>query len=79
MTTELDLDDVAAQSNKAIAELSDLRTQLAILMEQISNAPRGVSDCADFDAMTWTFQITDGCRVGGGLYALVRLTQTPNA
>ena len=79
MAAELDLDDVAAQSAKAVAELADLRTQLSILRTQIANAPRGVSDSADFDAMTWTFQIDNGCRVGGGHYALVRLTQTPNA
>ena len=79
MAAELDLDDVAAQSAKAVAELADLRTQLSILRTQIANAPRGVSDSADFDAMTWTFQIDNGCRVGGGHYALVRLTQTPNS
>lgn len=73
MSTELDLDDCVAQSNKAIAELSELRTQLAILRDQIATAPRAVSAEADFERMTWTFEIGNGTPVGGGTYALVRL------
>ncbi|AVR89058.1 hypothetical protein [Thauera aromatica] len=73
MSTELDLDDVASQSNKAVAELAALRTELAILRGQIATAPRGISAEADFERMTWTFEIEQGCRVGGGTYALVCL------
>ena len=46
-------------------------------LRKVQSAPRAVSAEADFDAMTWTFQIGPQCRVGGGTYALVRLT--PNA
>lgn len=75
MAAELDLDDVAAQSKKAAAELSDLRATVARLQNLIASAPVGVSDSADFDLMTWTFQIRNGCRVGGGHYALVCLRE----
>ena len=73
MGTELDLDDCAAQSNKAVAELAALRTELAILKDQIKCAPRGISAEADFETMTWSFVIGQGTRVGGGEYALVHL------
>ena len=43
-------------------------------LRKVQSAPRAVSAEADFDAMTWTFQIGPQCRVGGGTYALVRLT-----
>ena len=42
-------------------------------MEQLRLAPTAVSAVADFDEMTWTFQITRECRVGAGKYALVWL------
>lgn len=71
MTKELDLDDVASQSNKAVSELAALRTELAVLRSQIQNAPRGVSAEADFQDMTWLFEIEAGTRVGPGVYALV--------
>lgn len=73
MGTELDLDDCAAQSNKAVTELAELRTELAILKDRISGAPRGISAEADFESMTWSFVIVQGTRVGGGEYALVHL------
>lgn len=73
MSTELDLDDVASQSNKAVAELAALRTELVTLRSQIATAPRGISAEADFEKMTWSFEIKQGCRVGGGTYALVWL------
>jgi len=40
-------------------------------IDRICNAPRAISAEADFDAMTWTFQIRPDCRTGGGTYALV--------
>lgn len=40
----------------------------------IGSAPRAVSADADFERMTWTFEIEQGCRVAAGDYALVRLT-----
>jgi len=40
----------------------------------IGAAPRGVSAEADFERMTWTFEIEQGCRVAAGAYALVLLT-----
>jgi hypothetical protein len=73
MAAERDLDDCAAQSNKAVAELAELRTELAILKDQIKCAPRGVSKEVDFEAKTWVFVIGQGTRVGGGEYALVHL------
>lgn len=79
MSMELDLDDVAAQSNKAVAELAELRTELAILRDRIATAPRGISAEADFEKMTWTFEIERGCRVGGGAYALVWLPSNLNS
>ena len=75
MAAELDLNEVAAQSKKAAAELAELRATVARLQNLIASAPVGVSDSADFDLMTWTFQIRNGCRVGGGHYALVCLRE----
>ncbi len=75
MAAELDLNEVAAQSKKAAAELSDLRATVARLQNLIASAPVGISDSADFDLMTWTFQISNGCRVGSGHYALVFLPE----
>lgn len=75
MTTQLDLDDVAAQSKKAADELSDMRKQILILRDQIENAPIATSESVDFESMVWAFRITSECRVGSGVYALVRLTQ----
>ncbi len=75
MAAELDLDDVAVQSNKAVAELAELRTELAILKDMINCAPVGVSESADLYLMTWTFKIRNGCSVGGGHYALVCLRE----
>lgn len=43
----------------------------AELLDRVGQAPRAISLEADFEKMTWTFQIEDGCRVGGGTYALV--------
>lgn len=40
----------------------------------IGGAPRGVSVDADFERMTWTFEIEPGCKVAAGAYALIRLT-----
>ncbi len=42
-------------------------------IEQLRAAPVAVSAEADFDAMTWTFQIGSECRISGGVYALVWL------
>lgn len=53
-----------------------LTREQAQLLDAMQQAPRAVSLGADFGAMTWTFQIENGCRVGGGTYALVWL---PNA
>jgi len=47
--------------------------QAATELRKIQDAPRATSAEADFDAMTWTFQIDQQCRVGGGTYALVWL------
>lgn len=46
-------------------------------IDQLRSAPKAVSAEADFDALTWTFQIGQDCRVGAGTYALVWLP--PNA
>ncbi|MFZ2541680.1 MAG: hypothetical protein WAW75_07900 [Gallionella sp.] len=48
-----------------------LTREQAQLLDAMQQAPRAVSMEADFDAMTWTFQIKNGCRVGCGTYALV--------
>lgn len=40
------------------------------------NAPRLESLEADFEKLTWTFQITPGCRVGCGTYALAWLPKS---
>ena len=46
-------------------------------IDALRDAPRAISAEADFDAMTWTFQIGPECRTGGGAYALVWMG--PNA
>jgi len=43
----------------------------ATAIDALTKAPRAQSAEADFEAMTWTFQIGPECRVGGGEYALV--------
>ena len=53
-----------------------LTREQAELLDRLQQAPRAVSHEADFETMTWTFKIEDGCRVGGGTYALVWM---PNA
>ena len=73
MGTDLDLDDVAAQSASAMAELLALRTVIETLRRQLDTAPRGVSAEADFDQLTWTFSIGPDVSVGAGIYALVWL------
>lgn len=40
-------------------------------IEKLRLAPVAISAEADFEAMTWTFEIAPDCRVGGGAYALV--------
>ena len=46
-------------------------------IEKLRLAPVATSAEADFEAMTWKFQIAPGCSVGCGAYALVWLG--PNA
>lgn len=53
-----------------------LTREQAEALDRLQQAPRAVSMEADFDAMTWTFKIENGCRTGGGTYALVWM---PNA
>ena len=43
----------------------------ARLLDMLQQAPRAVSETADFEEMTWTFRIDHGCRVGCGTYAMV--------
>jgi hypothetical protein len=41
-------------------------------IDRIRDAPKAVSQCADFERMTWTLRIVDGGRTGGsGVYAMV--------
>ena len=42
-------------------------------IDALRDAPRAISDEANFGAMTWTFQIGSDCRAGAGTYALVWL------
>ncbi|MDE2254311.1 MAG: hypothetical protein KGL42_08625 [Betaproteobacteria bacterium] len=74
MSTHLDLDDVAAPHPKAAAELATLRAELEALRTALRTAPRAESIAADFDGMTWTFQIDSDCKVSAGIYALLRVT-----
>lgn len=53
------------------------RKEIAELCAALQYAPRALSALADFDLMTWTFEIDQGCRVAAGTYALVRMP--PNA
>lgn len=46
-------------------------------IDALREAPRAISAEADFDAMTWTFQFAQNCRIGAGKYALVWMG--PNA
>lgn len=57
------------------SEIAFLQERVAFMQKKITSAPVGVSDSADFDLMTWTFQIRNDCRVGGGHYALVYLSE----
>lgn len=63
---------LAAQRSNADQE--EYQARLAL-----KHAPHAVSAEADFDKMTWTFEITSECRVASGTYALVRLDAWPNA
>jgi hypothetical protein len=47
-------------------------------IDQLGDAPRAISAEADFEKMTWTFQIARNCRVGPGTYALIWLRPTPS-
>lgn len=47
-------------------------------IDRIRDAPKAISQCADFDRMTWTLRIVDGGRTGGaGVYAMVWLGDHP--
>ncbi len=74
MSAHLDLDDVAGPHPQAAAELAALRAELDELRTALSTAPRAESLSADFDGLTWTFQIAPDCRVSAGVYALVRVS-----
>ncbi len=71
--------EIVAEQASEIARLRSeivfLQERIASIQERVASAPVGVSDSADFDLMTWTFQIRNGCRVGGGHYALVCLRE----
>lgn len=57
----------------AKGELKRLLDAGKAAIDQLRHAPRAVSAEADFEALTWTFQIAPDCRVGAGTYALVWL------
>jgi hypothetical protein len=59
----------------APGELRRLLAEGATAIKQLFEAPRGVSAEADFETMTWTFQIRPECRVAAGTYALVWIPQ----
>jgi len=61
----------------AKGELKRLLDQGKAALEKLRDAPVAVSSEADFDEMTWTFQIAPHCQVGAGAYALVWMG--PNA
>jgi hypothetical protein len=46
-------------------------------IDALRDAPMAISAEADFEALTWTFQVAPDCRIGAGKYALVRMG--PNA
>jgi len=55
----------------AKGDLKRILDQGKAAIDALRDAPRVVSEEADFDAMTWTFQIGRDCRTGPGVYALV--------
>ena len=57
----------------ANGELRRLLDDGKAAIDLLRNAPKVISEAADFDALTWTFQIAQDCRVGAGTYALVWL------
>lgn len=42
-------------------------------LDLIRNAPKAISAGANFEKLTWTFQVAPDCRIGTGAYALVWL------
>jgi hypothetical protein len=67
------------KENKVAKDYSEQNTQVfprltqeqARALDSLNISPRAVSLEADFEQMTWTFKIEQGCSVGGGTYALV--------
>lgn len=55
-----------AMMGPAKGDLKRLLDQGKAALERLRDAPVAVSAEADFDAMTWTFQIAPNCRVGAG-------------
>ncbi len=55
------------------------RNEIAELCAVLQNAPRAFSAEADFDLMTWTFEIDQNCRVAAGTYALVWMPPNLNS
>ena len=47
-------------------------------MERIKNAPTAMSRRADFESMTWTFELNGDVMAGAGLYALVPVDDSNN-
>lgn len=52
-------------------ELRRILAEGKAAIERLREAPRAISVEADFDAMTWTFQIGPECKTAAGTYALV--------
>ena len=70
------LDALGAKTQQeAMAEIGKLRG----IAHTVHCAQTAISAEADFEAMTWTFDITKGCKVGAGPYALVRLQPNTQA
>jgi len=55
----------------AKGELKRLLDQGKVAIDKLRDAPVAVSSEADFDALTWTFQVAPDCQIGAGKYALV--------
>ena len=55
----------------AKGELKRILDQGKAAVDALRDAPRAISAEADFEVMTWTFEIGPECRTGGGTYALV--------
>jgi hypothetical protein len=57
------------------SEVLDEMEQLRAALSALQNAPCALSLSADFDELTWTFQMTPDFQVSNGFYALVKIAE----